>query len=83
MKLFVSGLSNRVTDAELKAAFLDYGEVRSATVVFDRESGRSRGYGFVELAEEARLESMQNIELDDQLLAVERRTEDQTRSPTP
>ena len=83
MKLFVSGLSNRVTDAELKAAFLDYGEVRSATVVFDRESGRSRGYGFVELAEEARLESMQNIELDDQLLAVERRIEDQTRSPTP
>lgn len=71
MKLFVSNLSNRVTDAELKTAFLDFGEVRSASVVFDRETGRSRGYGFVELGGDVELDALGAIEIDGKTISVE------------
>ena len=47
-KLFVGGLPFATTDDELKAAFEAHGTVASATVVRDRESGRSKGFGFVE-----------------------------------
>ena len=71
MRLYVGNLSPRVTDAELKAAFLDYGEVRSVRVVFDREQGRSRGFGFVELAAPVSLDDLQDIEIDGKQIAVE------------
>lgn len=48
MKLFVGGLPFSTTDDELQAAFADYGTVSSAKVITDRETGRSRGFGFVE-----------------------------------
>ena len=47
-KLFVGGLPFSTTDEELKAAFAEYGTVASAKVITDRETGRSRGFGFVE-----------------------------------
>ena len=47
-KLFVGGLPFATTDEELQAAFAAHGSVASATVVRDRDTGRSRGYGFVE-----------------------------------
>jgi cold-inducible RNA-binding protein len=47
-KLFVGGLPFSTTDDELKDAFSAHGTVASATVVRDRESGRSKGFGFVE-----------------------------------
>jgi cold-inducible RNA-binding protein len=47
MKLFVAGLPFDMDDEELKEIFDAYGEVRSATVVLDKESGKSRGFGFV------------------------------------
>jgi RNA recognition motif-containing protein len=47
-KLFVGGLPFATTDDELKELFAAHGTVASATVVKDRENGRSRGYGFVE-----------------------------------
>jgi RNA recognition motif-containing protein len=47
-KLFVGGLPFSTTDDELKAAFAAHGTVASATVVRDRDSGRSKGFGFVE-----------------------------------
>jgi cold-inducible RNA-binding protein len=47
-KLFVGGLPFSTTDDELKDAFAAHGTVASATVVRDRESGRSKGFGFVE-----------------------------------
>jgi cold-inducible RNA-binding protein len=53
MKIFVGNLSYRVTDEELEAAFAPYGEVVSAQVVMDRETGRSRGFGFVEMASDS------------------------------
>ncbi len=47
-KLFVGGLPFATTDEELQAAFAAHGTVASATVVKDRETGRSKGFGFVE-----------------------------------
>lgn len=46
-KLFVGGLSWGVDDHSLREAFTDFGEVIEARVILDRDSGRSRGFGFV------------------------------------
>ncbi len=47
-KLFVGGLPFATTDEELKELFAAHGNVASATVVRDRDTGRSKGFGFVE-----------------------------------
>lgn len=49
-KLYVGNLSFRVTSEDLQEHFGAAGAVQSANVVFDRETGRSRGFGFVEMA---------------------------------
>jgi RNA recognition motif-containing protein len=49
-KLFVGGLPYSVTDDELHALFAAHGNVESATVVVDRYTDRSRGFGFVEMS---------------------------------
>jgi RNA recognition motif-containing protein len=49
MKMYVGNLSYDTTDDSLNAAFAAHGEVASASVVTDRETGRSRGFGFVEM----------------------------------
>ncbi len=51
-KLYVGNLSFRVTNEDLQDHFATAGNVESANVVFDRETGRSRGFGFVEMASE-------------------------------
>ncbi|MEM7502185.1 MAG: RNA-binding protein [Pseudomonadota bacterium] len=53
MKLYVGNLAYTVTDVELRQAFAEFGDVRSARVIYDRETARSRGYGFVELEPDA------------------------------
>ena len=56
MNIYVGNLSFETGDAELRAAFEAHGEVTSASVITDRETGRSRGFGFVEMpsAEQAK-----------------------------
>ena len=76
MKLYVSNLSKRTINADLKAVFLDYGSVGRASVVFDRETGRSRGFGFVELDSTVAIEDMQAIELDGNVISVELKPDD-------
>ena len=49
-KLYVGNLSYRMTSEDLQEYFAAAGPVESANVVFDRETGRSRGFGFVEMA---------------------------------
>ena len=49
MNIYVGNLPFEVTDEELEAAFTEYGEVSSARMIIDRFSGRSRGFGFVEM----------------------------------
>ena len=50
MKLYIGNLPWSVTDTDLLDLFKPFGDVDSAQVVTDRESGRSRGFGFVEMA---------------------------------
>jgi RNA recognition motif-containing protein len=51
-KLYVGNLKFDMTDQELEEAFAPYGEIISATIVMDRISGRSKGFGFVEFAKD-------------------------------
>ena len=48
-KIYVGNLPFTTTDSDLRQLFSSHGEVTSASVVMDRESGRSRGFGFVEM----------------------------------
>ena len=51
INIYVGNLPWSVNDQELGEAFADYGRVDSAKVIMDRETGRSRGFGFVEMAD--------------------------------
>jgi len=53
MNIYVSNLSFNVQDEDLREFFAAYGEVTSAKIITDRESGRSRGFGFVEMSDDA------------------------------
>ncbi|MEI7726706.1 MAG: RNA-binding protein, partial [Bacteroidota bacterium] len=70
----VSNLSFRINDEDLKQAFADYGAVTSAKVIKDNFSGRSRGFGFVEMTndEEAAkaIEELNNAEFDGKVMTV-------------
>ena len=52
MNIYVSNLSFDVQDQDLREFFTPYGEVTSAKIITDRETGRSRGFGFVEMSDE-------------------------------
>jgi len=52
MNLYISNLSYNISDEDLRLLFADYGEITSAKVIRDRETGRSRGFGFVELSDD-------------------------------
>lgn len=52
MKIYVGNLSFETTDEDLSREFAVYGEVASATAVMDRDTGRSRGFGFVDMPSE-------------------------------
>ncbi len=60
MNLYVSNLSYNLTDDALSAEFAAFGTVSSARVVKDRESGRSRGFGFVEMPSDAEAQAAIN-----------------------
>ena len=51
-KLYVGNLSYNVGDADLEQLFAEFGEVRSVQVIQDRDTGRSKGFGFVEMADD-------------------------------
>ena len=50
-KLYVGNLAYSMTDGELQSLFEEYGTVESAQIIMDRETGRSKGFGFVEMAD--------------------------------
>lgn len=56
-KLYVGGLPYATTNDELKAAFAKAGTVESATVITDKMTGRSKGFGFVEMSSDAEAEA--------------------------
>ncbi len=53
MNIYVGNLSYDVTACELNAVFSEFGEVSSANVIKDKKSGRSKGYGFVEMTNDS------------------------------
>jgi len=73
-KLFVGGLSWDTTDASLRKAFALYGEITEAKVISDRDTGRSRGFGFVTFArdEDAKnaISKMNGASLDGRTITV-------------
>jgi RNA recognition motif-containing protein len=62
MNLYVSNLGFQVTDQELKSMFAKYGEVTSVRVITDRETGKPRGFAFVEMPDEAAEKAMRELD---------------------
>jgi RNA recognition motif-containing protein len=74
MNIYVSNLSFNTDDVELNALFAKFGTVTSAKVIMDRESGRSRGFGFVEMSsdEEGKeaMAALNNKEVEGRAMSV-------------
>lgn len=74
MKIYVGNLSFRTTQQELEDLFTNYGNVQEAAVVTDRETGRSRGFGFVTMPEDgeanAAIEALNGTEVEGRTLTV-------------
>ena len=72
-KLYVGNLPFSTTDAELEGLFSTHGSVVSAKVITDRDTGRPRGFGFVEMGEaeaNAAIQALDGTELDGRSLKV-------------
>ena len=74
MDIYVGNLAYSTNDESLRSAFAAYGEVASARVVSDRMTGRSKGFGFVEMADRAQaqaaIDALNGKELDGRTLRV-------------
>jgi len=73
-KLYVGGLPYKMNDGDLQALFAPAGQVTSARVIMDKMTGRSRGFGFVEMASEEEsskaIEMFNNSEVDGRKIIV-------------
>lgn len=73
-KLYVGNLSYSVRDEQLQDAFSPFGQVNSAKVLMDRDSGRSKGFGFVEMGSDAEaqaaIDGLNGRDLDGRALTV-------------
>ena len=74
MKIYVGNLPFSTNDAELSEVFSAHGEVAEATVILDRETGRSRGFGFVEMRDDNQareaIQAMDGYDMGDRPLKV-------------
>ena len=74
MNIYVGNLSYNTNDASLRVAFEPHGDVASAQVIIDRDTGRSRGFGFVEMPDDgqarAAIEALNGQDLDGRSLNV-------------
>ena len=73
-KLYVGNLSYGTTDSDLQRMFEEFGTVQSAQVIMDRESGRSKGFGFVEMGSDqeaqAAIKALNGKDMDGRALTV-------------
>ena len=85
MKLFVGGLPFRADDSSLKEAFQSYGEVSSAKIITDKFTGRSRGFGFVEMPNDddakKAIEQLNGSDMDGRTIVVNVAEERKERRP--
>ena len=83
-KLYVGNLTYRVTSSDLEQLFSQYGNVESAEVIADRDTGRSKGFGFVEMSNDnearAAIDALNDQEHDGRRLTV---NEARPREPRP
>lgn len=74
-KLFIGGLAWHITDDALRDGFAQFGTVEEAVVVKDRDTNRSRGFGFVRFAQQAEAEEaiagMNGVEFDGRIIRVD------------
>lgn len=74
MRLYVGNLSYNTTNESLEELFSEYGQVKSAQVVMDRDTGRSKGFGFVEMSDngqaQAAMNGLNSKEIDGRALTV-------------
>ena len=74
MNIFIAGISYNLSNADLGELFEEFGEVISAKIVMDRETGRSKGFGFVEMPNDeegnAAIAALNEKEIDGKTLAV-------------
>lgn len=84
-KLFVGSLSYSVNDDQLKDAFAAAGTVVSAKVIIDRETGRSKGFGFVEMSSDdeakAAIDMLNGKEIEGRAVAVSEARPQENRGP--
>ena len=87
MNIYVGNLAYSVTDDELREAFAAFGEVESASVIMDRDTGRSKGFGFVEMPDDsqakAAIEGLNEKDLSGRAIRVNeaKPREDRPRRP--
>lgn len=60
-KIFVANIPFQVTEDELKLLFEVHGEIESVKIIRDKNSGRSKGYGFVEMEDDAAVQAVENL----------------------
>jgi RNA recognition motif-containing protein len=74
MNIYIANLSYGVQDADLKELFQEFGEVSSASVITDRLTGKSRGFGFVEMPNESEglkaIKELNEVEYDGKVIVV-------------
>ncbi|MBM2816656.1 MAG: hypothetical protein HW421_3418 [Ignavibacteria bacterium] len=73
MKLYVGNLPNSMTEDELTAEFKEYGEIQSLKIITDRETGRSRGFGFIEMPDssaQSAIEGLNNKDMQGRSITV-------------
>jgi cold-inducible RNA-binding protein len=84
-KLFVGSLPYTTTDDDLKDLFKSYGDVTSAKVIFDRDTNRSKGFGFVEFEDDAAakkaVDELNNSDLGGRTIVVNEARPQEARPP--
>ena len=84
MKLYVGGLPYSVTEGQLQEIFSPHGTVESAKVITDRDTGRSRGFGFVEMSSQSEaqeaIQKLNGSQLEGRSLTVNEARPQQQRS---
>ncbi len=86
MKLYVGNIPNSMTEDELSSEFKEFGEVQSLKIITDRETGHSRGFGFIEMSDNAgrkAIEALNDTDMQGRNITVNiarEKTQDNRRS---